>query len=96
MNITVYNNKLAIDVYILEDHDDNWDDNGDEPIIQEVNLENLVQEVPPELQEQEPTPNRLTPPPVTTLQQETPQTVPNIFSIQLRSLTKLTPQQAAT
>ena len=96
MNITVYNNKLAIDVYILEDHDDNWDDNGDEPLIQEVNLENFVQEVPPELQEQEPTPNRLTPPPVTTLQQETPQTVPNIFSIQLSSLTKLTPQQAAT
>ena len=88
MNITVYNNKLAIDVYILEDHDDNWDDNGDEPLIQEVNLDNLVQVVPLELQEQEPTPNRLTPPPVTTLQQETPQTVPNIFSIQLCSLTK--------
>ena len=92
----MYNNKIAIDVYILEDHDDNWDDNGDEPLIQEVNLDNHVQEVPPELQEQEPTPNRLTPPLVTTLQQETPQTVPNIFSIQLRSLTKLTPQQAAT
>ena len=43
-----------------------------------------IHQIPPELLEQEPTPNHLTPPPKTvlTLPEETPQTVPNIFSIQ--------------
>ena len=59
------------------------DDGGDEPLIQELDLDNVVSQVPPELMEQEhPTPTESTSltEPVPTLQEETAETVFDIGS----------------
>ena len=59
------------------------DGGGDEPLIQELDLDHVVSQVPPELMEQEhPTPPESTSPtePVPTLQEETEETVFDICS----------------